>query len=932
MKRLYTLFIILALSTNFWHTAAMSNGLKWLTLRDGLAGISVTCFAEDPSGKMWIGTTNGVTLYNGLSMKTYSIPRIDGGQPNFCFELKLDDEGNVWAATRGGVYVLKRWKNDFERIAPEITGAEAIVCVDKSIYVGCREGLFHIDTKSRKTHAIDVSSGHQRGNNSVRCIRRWGDELWISMRTGLVRMNLSTQKTSFVPFETPSGLSRFDICQGKLYIGTKNNGLFCMNPRTGQTTQVSEVSNVINNVQTTPDGKAICVATDGSGAWLLSGATAKPLLHYDSQSDELNNTTPQLPSNALYSFMQTSKGSHWIGMFQNGLAHTDVNYGIFTTYNIPAFSSQGKNITCSLSDGNTRILSTNNGFWVVNETTGKADYHDVSKWRMMNINQLFSHEGNIYIGSNDDGLLCYNKQSGTISRIPNCPQLEYATINDMTHDNKGRLWVASSEGLFVISNNTVLRNYTEKNSRLPMGTVSIRFDQQGKGWIGAANGLCLYLPQEDDFKTSGFPQGLFNGDKRLYFQVKGNTIYARSHTKVYWTDDQMKQFGELDIPDNILAENCRAYIPPTNGLSFIVTERGLFRIDDKNKTQLSLAESSGMRGHMLSSHAIGYDNKYLWIGTSDGLMIAPLDKLNSNVLSNKSNPMEIDYLFEGERHLTLGETMRINDQHALHIGWNFGTRKLVITPVLADFAQHSNEILEYSIDGKEWKTCQYGTAIEFRHIMLGHHILKFRMSGVPGTTTKYDIYVYPNTAFYTELAILLLALILFVWWYRWRKATKRLLVEHSATEQALIEEIAHKENIVRLSESIDRQTTKKEKYQTTRINDDEMAQLFKMVDKYVKEQKPYLNKDSKMSDIASALGVSPSTMSQMFTLYVKEPYYDYINQYRLDMFKQLIAEGKHKQYTITALFEQCGFKKTSFFSTFRKVEGMTPTEYIEKHK
>ena len=92
------------------------------------------------------------------------------------------------------------------------------------------------------------------------------------------------------------------------------------------------------------------------------------------------------------------------------------------------------------------------------------------------------------------------------------------------------------------------------------------------------------------------------------------------------------------------------------------------------------------------------------------------------------------------------------------------------------------------------------------------------------------------------------------------------------------------------------------------------------------------NPDSKMSDIASALGVSPSTMSQMFTLYVKEPYYDYINQYRLDMFKQLIAEGKHKQYTITALFEQCGFKKTSFFSTFRKVEGMTPTEYIEKHK
>ena len=28
--------------------------------------------------------------------------------------------------------------------------------------------------------------------------------------------------------------------------------------------------------------------------------------------------------------------------------------------------------------------------------------------------------------------------------------------------------------------------------------------------------------------------------------------------------------------------------------------------------------------------------------------------------------------------------------------------------------------------------------------------------------------------------------------------------------------------------------------------------------------------------------------------------------------------------------EKCGFKKSSFFSTFRRVEGMTPMEYLKK--
>ena len=123
----------------------------------------------------------------------------------------------------------------------------------------------------------------------------------------------------------------------------------------------------------------------------------------------------------------------------------------------------------------------------------------------------------------------------------------------------------------------------------------------------------------------------------------------------------------------------------------------------------------------------------------------------------------------------------------------------------------------------------------------------------------------------------------------------------------------------------------KPKYEKARIDEKEMERLFLRMDKYVSEAKPYLNKELKMSDIASTLGVSASQLSQVFSLHVKEPYYDYINAYRLEEFKRLVAEILHKHLTVAALCEQCGFKKTSFFSTFRKVEGMTPTEWIQKN-
>jgi AraC-like DNA-binding protein len=65
-------------------------------------------------------------------------------------------------------------------------------------------------------------------------------------------------------------------------------------------------------------------------------------------------------------------------------------------------------------------------------------------------------------------------------------------------------------------------------------------------------------------------------------------------------------------------------------------------------------------------------------------------------------------------------------------------------------------------------------------------------------------------------------------------------------------------------------------------------------------------------------------------MYVHQNYYDFINSYRLEEFKRRLADKAYSRYTLIALSEQCGFKKSSFFSTFKKMMGITPAEYLHQ--
>lgn len=216
-----------------------------------------------------------------------------------------------------------------------------------------------------------------------------------------------------------------------------------------------------------------------------------------------------------------------------------------------------------------------------------------------------------------------------------------------------------------------------------------------------------------------------------------------------------------------------------------------------------------------------------------------------------------------------------------------------------------------------------GKEIILSKLLLGTHDVKIRLVGAENTERMIRILVLPSVAAVLEILFLIVSIVLLVWWNRYRKNTHTLLSERNQIEDALIEMEQKQE------ERIDAHEAAAAKYQKIKVSDEECHIILKKMENYMVKEHAYRNPELKRSDIAEAIGTSVVKLSQVLNQQLNESYYAYVNHFRLEEFKRLIDEGEYKRYTVTALSERCGFKRTSFFSTFRKVEGMTPAEYLK---
>ena len=97
---------------------------------------------------------------------------------------------------------------------------------------------------------------------------------------------------------------------------------------------------------------------------------------------------------------------------------------------------------------------------------------------------------------------------------------------------------------------------------------------------------------------------------------------------------------------------------------------------------------------------------------------------------------------------------------------------------------------------------------------------------------------------------------------------------------------------------------------------------------YIQKKKPYLNGELTASELAQELKISRHQLSQILNEELGKSFYDFINEYRSEEFKERIQLPENNHLTLLGIAFDSGFNsKTTFNTIFKKTTGLTPSQY-----
>lgn len=109
----------------------------------------------------------------------------------------------------------------------------------------------------------------------------------------------------------------------------------------------------------------------------------------------------------------------------------------------------------------------------------------------------------------------------------------------------------------------------------------------------------------------------------------------------------------------------------------------------------------------------------------------------------------------------------------------------------------------------------------------------------------------------------------------------------------------------------------------------EDAQRYKIrLMRTMQEQKLYLDCDLTLRDLAEHADMSYHQASQVINGQMNQRFFSFVNNYRIQLAKELLADPKTSKMAIVDLAMEVGFKsKSSFYDAFKKVTRITPTQF-----
>lgn len=295
----------------------------------GLPGIYFESFFIDRSHTVWYSTVSESRGNMGLVRRAetpswfrhYLTGMDESGQLHLVFPLVKDENGDIWAGTRGTDQIL-RIRPDGKIIKTEfwepVVGYKhpkvRSMCSDSSgIWMGCTDNrLFHFEYETGKFRQWNLLWNDAEGigkNINIHNIHRGKNEILIN----------GTAIFSFNPFSgvlqlkytLPEDLSGFSFLMEKdrgFWIGANNNTVIRLDSSLNK-------ANIYTIGKGSNHSEHICPG-DSNDVWVAWMGGGLGHLDYETGKSEILTTADGLANNTVYSILKDKKGNLWISTNQ----------------------------------------------------------------------------------------------------------------------------------------------------------------------------------------------------------------------------------------------------------------------------------------------------------------------------------------------------------------------------------------------------------------------------------------------------------------------------------------------------------------------------------------------------------------------------------------------------------------------------------------
>jgi ligand-binding sensor domain-containing protein len=740
-----------------------------LSVKQQLSQGNVWDIEQDRLGFIWVGTEDGLNVYDGYKFNIYRNNPSDSTTltGNYVDCLEEDTDGNMWIGTQNGLNFYNRKFNRFERILHDPNNRYSIssnsiedILVDSkgNVWVATVNGLNFLDKNTQRwtrfMHDLNKSTSIPDAN--VECIiEDRQHRIWAGTKGGLALLN--TDNRTFTTFRNKEGdvnsltsdrvMCLFEDSEGILWIGTFDGGVSKMNPNDRTFTQhrsnaadpATVGNNYIYDVSQGPDG-TIWLSTDG--ALCSFNKNLNRFQRYFSISGDDKG----LNSNTITRVFFDSNQRMWVGTRFGGLNVFDPDKYGFEHF---SYSSTDKN---SLSHNNVSGMteSSNGDFWISTDGGGINHYsRKTGKWNtyqdIFSNNKILAIEqdksGKVWLGMWAGGLNYFDPRSMKVKKYFNDPSnprsLSDNNIFDILITRDGTVWIGTwGNGLNRYNPETddFTRYVNEPGNPNSFAGSPISFlleDHKGRLLIGTEqHGFEIFDPKTGIFThyPGGTKEGELSGTNALsLFEDSKNRIWIGTNgSGINLFNEESKTFTTFRQKDGLPNDAIQAIQEDNQGNLWVSTNKGLVRFNVEQKKFKSYTESDGLQSDQFNRWAsCKLSTGELLFGGTNGFNIFDPAKIKENAFKPPVFITEFK-LFNKPVHIDEESFLKENIIQTKKIVLPYDQNILSFEFVALNFRQPEKNQYRYKLEGfdKEWIDAGGERKKEYTNLAPGDYVFR----------------------------------------------------------------------------------------------------------------------------------------------------------------------------------------------------------------